>query len=200
MISVLLLLIQMSFANATLNPLFVCLGKEEKNLHIKKAHGPILTLNQKMISLLLQLGAGVTFDQDLYKQSCESGVKSPSLFILEELVLRPEGAFRFSSELNEAQLALQEGLTQDVVAEMPKLFLNLVAQVQANAPTIHCLNRQIPGLRSLFEKIKYLEKEVTIKALLEQSKLVSAVFIQLHDLDNLYKKCAPGKPKALKKQ
>lgn len=126
------------------HPLLKCLGQEELQLHKKKDTGPQYRLNQVFINLLAGVN-DIPLKQGYYRKICSMGSAPPSVALLKILLLKGIDIFEIRIGKGKSfgtgnQLSALEEIRDD----LPRLFFNYLATIQAKAPTAGCLEKEIP--------------------------------------------------------
>jgi hypothetical protein len=165
--------------------LLKCLGAEEKKFHLKKETGPLYDLNQRLISEMIQIPkaelSGEAFD-DICRKSA-----SPSWRLLELALTKGQNIFEVPREITGTQREVAQGMISDFIEITSEIFLNLLTQIQALAPTPKCLEEEIPEISSLMSDIKHLQEDVDIKSIF--SGRDKKIFDKLKNYSEAYKNC-----------
>ncbi|HXH76316.1 MAG TPA: hypothetical protein VNJ08_15195 [Bacteriovoracaceae bacterium] len=183
-----------SVVSARSPELLKCLGTEEKNFHLKKDIGPSYDLNQKMIAEILQV-PNATIDQQSLKEIC--GAKGKESWKLLQLSLtKGKKIFVISESLEGMQMDMTNGMIDDYLEATREILLNLIAQIQALAPTPDCLTQEIPTLGLFFQDLKYLQEEVDTAKLFKGRD--EKIFNALRSYPKAIKRCQERLKKKLK--
>lgn len=164
-----------------------CLGAEEKLMHKQRNTGAVYDLNQRLIGELVQIN-GVEASKSLLQTLCRPG-SSPSLELLEAMVMRPNDWYQFSNVSKGLEANLAKELVIELNNSIPEIFLNYMAQLQGLAPSADCLNRHIPGLKELNEQVKWLQDEEELTVLTAQKKRMAGIFKSIKGIDRVFEKC-----------
>lgn len=185
-----LFLVISSYAHATPKKLMVCLGKEEQFLHETKVLGPYFKLNQQLISLFIQSPDNLELKDENYSMVCGTDIKFPSIKLLELLILN--GTELFSINLNQndiTNIAMTNIAIDEIKEKSADILINFLANLQADASTVNCLESQIPELKMFFEQLLYIQEEYGKKNIINDLKKKSKAFGQLEKTADLLKNC-----------
>lgn len=174
------------------NPLFVCLGKEEKNYHTQKESGPSYILNQVVISEFLQMNPHVKLADGQFQEICEQQI-SPSLKILEKLLTEREKTFTVSNSIDDSEKSLAKKSIEELVQKAPNIFWEFIAGLQSLSPTADCLDNAIPELKRIKEQSLYLEEEMTMEKIFSRKREIRGIFKSLSQVKTLFKNCSQAK-------
>lgn len=177
--------------------LLKCLGAEEKQFHLKKETGPLYDLNQRMISEMIQIPKA-ELDQEYFDQICSKDSYSPSLILLELSIKKGPEIFNVPDSLGKAQKQMAVGMVDDYIEATKEIFLNLITQIQAQAPSPTCLKEEIPELDNFFSDIKYLQEDVDMKAIFAKRDV--KIFRKLKSYPQAFDKCRERIKKKLKSE
>lgn len=172
---------------------FVCLGQEEKFYHQEKISGPFYSLNQVMISEFLQMEPSVKLRPGALKEVCQKE-KHPSLKILKALMLERHQFFKVPNDLEELQSSLAKKSVDSLIRRTPDIFWEFIAGLQAFAPTVNCLEQNIPELKGLKTKSLYLEEELTQEVIFSNLKELKNVFKKIEKITTLFEECKKRRP------
>ncbi|MEK6626253.1 MAG: hypothetical protein AABY86_14880 [Bdellovibrionota bacterium] len=191
-------------AAGRISDLIRCLGQEELSLHQQKLTGPLYQLNQELI-VLFAGNNELLLKEGLFEQICKNidGDKdfSPSVTLLRKLLTNNYNIFFLDEALVPARSKLAHHVILNELKERGHLiFINYIAGLQGLTKDPHCLEREIPELKYLFERIKYLEEEIDAPELIEDNDKVEAVFQKLKDFKALQQRCLNILPKKKKKK
>lgn len=176
-------------ARKPVNAILKCLGEEEKQLHKHHSTGPLYNLNQKLIASLIRAN-DVPVKSFYVKQICDNKVFAPSVAMLKLLVVEGNKIFLLPPDNNTVtHLFFEKRAIQDLVDEGPELLLNYFASLQAITANATCLTEEIPEYNKLLEKMRYLEGEISYKALLHQDNLTEKIFKALSKFDQYVQRC-----------
>lgn len=178
------------------NPLIKCLGLEELAIHKKKVIGPVYKLNQHFINELSTL-YGLTLKEDSLNRVCRQKAFSPSVNLLQELLLKGRKAFIIpKASIEGGPTALATSALDGFLDKTPHVFFTYLSQLQALAPLAPCLENKIPEIGYFMERYKYLEDISGSRGIIEkeQSK-VRSIFTKLKNFDSIIKVCTREKEK-----
>lgn len=170
------------------NPLLVCLGKEEQKIHTKKISGPYETLNQSMISNLIQLPKNIYIKNKYLKVVCSKSNLFPSISLLEILLKQKKSAFLIKTTTDREHL-IANNIIDDVVAEFPEVFITFVTNLQTLAPDPKCLEREIPPLTDLYLKLKYVRDKMSTEQIFKSAGSLNKIFDKFHLMDEIIESC-----------
>ncbi|MBI2520644.1 MAG: hypothetical protein HYV97_09510 [Bdellovibrio sp.] len=166
-----------------------CLGQEELALHKKKLDGPIYQLNQELIVLFAGNNELILKD-GFYEEICQHKDFPPSVALLRKLLANNYNIFILDEKLVPARTKLNQHVILNELKDRGHLiFANYIASLQGLTKDPHCLEREIPELKYLYERIKYLEEEIDAQELVGQNDKIEAVFEKLKNFKALQKRC-----------
>ena len=94
------------------------------------------------------------------------------------------------SSLSPDALVTMRMITLDELRkQMPQVFFSYVADLEVYAPSAHCLEQKIPELKTLREKYRYLESEISNIFLDEHRKEWISIFSGLEKWRVLFDQC-----------
>ena len=125
--------------------------------------------------------SGEAFD-DICRKSA-----SPSWRLVELALTKGQNIFEVPREITGTQREVAQGMISDFIEITSEIFLNLLTQIQALAPTPKCLEEEIPEISSLMSDIKYLQEDVDIKSIF--SGRDKKIFDKLKNYSEAYKSC-----------
>lgn len=175
-----------------------CLGVEEKRFHAKKQTGAVYDLNQRLIGELVMINK-IEGQKVLLDRICDKKSYSPSVGLMEAMLLMPYNWAAPGKTGTEIQDTIQRELIKDLNAGMPEIFLNFLGQLQAESPTPQCLNEKIPSIKSLNEDVKWLQEEVDLDKITGKRKRLQSIFAGIHQVEKLYAECREAQSKAKSK-
>lgn len=168
-------------------PLMVCLGREEKTLHLQKLGGPAYDLNQRLIGELVLINR-IDATPAVLRKICRPG-HSPALELLEEMLLNPQGWARFRGAAKGVEANIAQELVKELNLGTPEIFLNYLSQLQGQAPDPQCLSTHIPGLKSLHEEVKFLQEEIDLTKITADKKRMKRIFAGIRNAPKFFAKC-----------
>ena len=167
--------------------LMLCLGKEEKTLHTQKLTGPTYDLNQRLIGELILINR-IDAPTAILKKVCRSK-SSASLELLEEMLLNPKGWAKLPSDIKGVEASIAQELVKDVNLGIPEVLLAFLGQLQAAAPDAQCLNKNIPGLNTLNEEVKWLQEEIDLIKIAGRKSRLKKIFAGIKQAPSYFEKC-----------
>lgn len=180
----LILLIILNFSSlAKSKEVLKCLGQEELRYHNEKYTGAKYQLNQRLISLFLQVPKLQPNNSTLMR-ICYPGAFS-SWILLKEMVVSPDEWA--NEELLDEELI--KSLHQELNAQALKTFISYISLLQSNAPTPHCIEKKVPGMSEFFVKIKYLQDEIEMRKILPPKRELRSLLDKLDHPLKLYQAC-----------
>ncbi len=170
-----------------------CLAGEEARLHKIKSSGPEYKLNQ----LFFNEWSGnpsLELRDDVFERVCSTSHAHASVRLLKEFMLGGKSIFKASkikqNPLSPDALVTMRMITLDELRkQMPQVFFSYVADLEVYAPSAHCLEQKIPELKSLREKYRYLESEISNVFLDEHRKEWISIFAGLEKWRVLFDQC-----------
>lgn len=166
--------------------LLKCLGQEEKRFHLKKEAGPVVDLNQRLISELVQIPHIMIGPED-YMEICTGEKASESWKLLELSLRKGTDLFMIPENVQGMQRSMTEGMIEDYVTGSKEILLKFIAQIQTIAPTPTCLKEEIPELEQFFTEIKYLETDLDLKKIFQGKD--QKIFDKLKNYPLAFEKC-----------
>ncbi len=170
-----------------------CLAQEEAKLHKIKSSGPQYKLNQ----LFFNEWAGnpsLELKSDVFKRVCETKNASASVKLLKEFMLGGSSIFK-SSQIRAKTLAPDAMVTmrritlEELRRQMPQVFFSYISDLEAYAPTAHCLEQKIPKLKSIRNKYRYLESEISSEFLDGHRSEWESIFSSLENWRTHFNEC-----------
>jgi hypothetical protein len=159
-----------------------CLGQEEQQLHEKKDQGLVYKLNQSLISVFINMPK-VKLKNKYYQELCAHAGKGVTMELLTQIFKNGEDLFEKDSDLKE----LKE--------QLPTLFNQYFLQLQNEAPTPDCLEKNIKGLKEFLDQLKYTEGFLSLK---KNPTLISIVE-KMENIQPIYELCKKSPPAEKKK-
>lgn len=166
------------------NSLLKCLGAEEERYHKAKVNHARAKLNTELITELAQTSDLILKDH-YYEIICGKNEKYSSERLLEMQLLNGTSIFEFRGNNREITMALLEEYQKN----LPQIFLRHLGNLQAELETPNCLDKKIPSIAKLKEKIKYTEEETSSKALLPFKKEITTTFLALKKFQKIKLDC-----------
>ncbi|EQC45996.1 hypothetical protein M900_1763 [Bacteriovorax sp. Seq25_V] len=121
---------------------------------------------------------------EAYKRICSSSKRSPSLLLLKELIIRDRKIFK-KEEGSDFQY-VHLNAVRDRAGIMLVKFLS---SVQSLAKDPKCIEKNIPGVKPLFQRYLYLEEELSSKKIIGEKADLEIIFDKLESIDEILKKC-----------
>jgi hypothetical protein len=172
-----------------------CLAKEESQLHKQKAQGALYHLNQDFLNELASTN-DIALKKNYVDEICLSKKLSPSLGLLRLLLIKEGEIYDLSlSEVEVSMRPFKMGYINEFQKQVPRLFVQFISSLQAEMPTAHCLDKTIPELKVMNEKLKYLEEEMSSHDLLKDKKKIEMVFSKLENIAAIKIGCEKDKIK-----
>jgi hypothetical protein len=166
-----------------------CLGKEESYYASIKYTGPNYKLNQIMIDEMSSLN-DLEMMSSSYQDICENLSFYPSLRLLEKLLSNGQKIF-----MTQGSDELAKHNIQALKDKSGRILTRYLALVQSAAPTASCLNDNIPEIKNLYARYRYLEDTLGPKELVGSKKEIKSIFKKLRNIDAIFKKCSEIKRK-----
>lgn len=171
-------------ASAAPNSLLKCLGEEEERYHKMKVSHSRARLNTEVITDLAQTGE-LSLKSQYYREICGSQEKYPAERLLEMQLLHGTEIFEIYGNNREIKYAL----LVEYQKSLPQVFLRHLGNLQSELETPNCLDKKIPALKRIKEKIKYTEEETSGNALLPLKKEVKTTFQALKSFQRIKLEC-----------
>jgi hypothetical protein len=189
-----IVLIFSNLAFARTSELIKCLGAEEKIFHLKKETGPSYELNQRLIAELVQI-SNTTMTPEALKAICSSS-KGVSWKLLELSLTKGKNIFHIPKDVTGGQRQVTEGMVEGYILASKEIFLAVLTQIQALAPSPDCLTQEYPELIPFFLDLKYLQEEVDTEKLFKGR--AEKIFNKLQTYPEAIKRCQTRLKKKLK--
>ncbi len=184
-----LLLVSSTEIYASPNLLLQCLAKEESQLHKEKSLGALYHLNQDFLNELASTN-DIALKKNFIDEICPGSKHSPSVGLLRLLLIKESDIYDLSlSEVDASMRPFKMGYINEFQKQVPRFFVQFVSGLQAEMPTPDCLDKAIPELRGLYERLKYLEEEITIHEVIKDKSKIEKIFTRLADLKNIRVNC-----------
>lgn len=165
----------------------ICLGQEEAYIHKHKLGGAYSKLNQDIISALVQLSDHIFLKPKFEKKVCAK--KFPSVEVLRILLTEKDSPFYSNNRRgNVKALAVDKNSIKELSEKSIHIFIDFVNGVQTQMKDPHCLQKQIPQLKTFFHKMQYTLEEVGMKQIFDEIKNIDQVFMKIKKL-NFKKRC-----------
>ncbi len=178
------------------NMLLQCLAKEEERLHKKEIQNALFRLNQEFVNELASSN-DITVKKNYVDDICKSNTYSPSVGLLRLLLIKEHELYDLSLSGVESNMRpFKMGYINEFQKQVPRIFIQYLSGLQSELATPDCLEKAIPELTGLSEKIKYLEEELSTHALITQKNKIDAIFTKLRNFDGIKKKCLMEKRKS----
>jgi hypothetical protein len=171
------------------NLVLQCLAKEEARLHKNNDHGSSYRLNQDLLNELAGSNT-IYFKKKYVDEICQNRAFSPSVSLLKLLLTRETSIFDFSTEnLESSEGSFRLNFIREFQKQAPRLLVQYLAGIQGELPTSNCLENAIPETKSIFERMKYLEEEISFNDIVKDKKKLESIFIKLSKLSTIKIKC-----------
>lgn len=171
-----------------------CLGAEEKFYHAKKRLGALYDLNQRMIGEILQV-PGLEGAADVLRDACKPG-EATSLVVLEAILLHPNEWYAVAQGHQLGEVSIMTELLKEIIIGAPEMFLTFLGQLQSEAPTPDCLEKQIPGLKELYSDVKWLQEDVDPSKLVGNKGRLRYILRTIRDPEVIFAKCRVKPPQS----
>lgn len=192
-----LLISTKNFAAEPLNKILVCLGNEELQYHKKKYTGPTYELNKTLISKMIQLNKSANIKDKYINEICNS--ETPSLTFL-KLVLTKKSIFHVDSLGNDLNDNIAKSSIDDIRDSSPQIFLNFITYLKSISPSAYCLEKQIPEIDSMFNNVRYLEGEYSLRSIMQTDNRVSVILNKIKNWEAIITACYADIKKAKEKE
>lgn len=188
-ITITLALLSSNTLYAAPNLLLQCLAREETQLHKEKAQGTLYRLNQEFINELASTN-DITLKKKFVDEICQSHKLTPTVGLLRLLLLKESDLYDLSlAEVDPAMKPYKMGYINEFQKQVPRLFIQYVAGLQSEMATPDCLNKAIPELNILNDRLKYLEEEMTIHEVIRDKSRIEKIFSKLENVSAIKAKC-----------
>lgn len=181
------------------NLLLQCLAKEEEDLHKSKNQNALFRLNQEFVNELASSN-DITIKNEYVSEICRSKTHSASVTLLKQLLLNESNIYDLSFSGAPASMRpFKLAYINEFQKQVPRIFVQYISGLQSEMATPDCLNNAIPELVAFNEKLKYLEEELSTRALIPQKNRIEAIFNKLRNIENIKKNCEKIAMKKTKK-
>lgn len=171
------------------NLLLQCLAKEEELLHKKETQNALFRLNQEFVNELASSN-DITIKKNYVDEICRSKSYSPSVGLLRLLLMKEHELYDLSLSGAPANMRpFKMGYINEFQKQVPRIFIQYLSGLQSELATPDCLEKAIPELVGFSEKIRYLEEELSTRALITQKNKIDSIFIKLRNFSEIKKKC-----------
>ncbi len=160
-----------------------CLGREELQIHMKSELWHLYNLNQDLVNII-STGDNLGLSDQEILEICES--KQPSILLLKHLLL--ESIKNNRDDTNSKNSSLNQYFLTVVRNNINEIFFKYIALIQAKAPTPTCLYDNIPILKSIYGRYRYLQKNIGPEQMLKEDE-IEKIFNQLIHVDNYFRSC-----------
>lgn len=167
--------------------LLTCLGREENFYAKKKYTGPNYKLNQIMIEEITSL-SDLKVLPSAYKKICMKPGAYPSLVLLEELMNKSSNVFQ-TKNIGPIEKVTFESLKE----KSGEILIQYLSLVQSMAPSPRCIEENIPGVKNLFARYRYLQDVIDADDLHGKNQEQEAIFSKLREIDSILVKCSKNK-------
>lgn len=172
------------------NLLLHCLGREEDKFHKEKIQSAVSRLNQNFINEL-STSNDLAIKKNYIDEICNPKAKfPPAVGLLRLLLIKENDIFDLSlSGVDPSMRSYKMAYIKEFQKQVPHIFINYLAGIQADMPNPHCLERAIPEIAVLNERLKYLEDEIPIHEVLGQKKKLENIFNKLINIKSIKIDC-----------
>ncbi len=174
------------------NHLIHCLAQEELIIHEQKFGGALYRLNQTLINELVSWN-DIHLKPRYVRNVCSSGDFSPSVKLLEIILIRGEEVFDI--DFDETTLA-DDGLrgyqiqeVRSFVERLPHIFFQYMGDLQLLARNPRCFQSHLPELKYFYERFQYLETHLNSESLIEEKGKLRSIFFKLKQIDSIIEDC-----------
>lgn len=177
------------------NLIIQCLAKEETQMHKAKTQGALYHLNQDFLNELASTN-DIVLKKHFVDEICPGKLHSPAVGLLRLLLIKESEIYDLSLSNVEASMrTFKMGYINEFQKQVPHLFVTFLASLQAEMPTSDCLEKVIPELKGLNEKLKYLEEEMSTHELIKDKKKIEAIFHKLENIKGIKDQCEKERQK-----
>jgi hypothetical protein len=171
------------------NLVLQCLAKEESQLHKSNDQGANYHLNQDLINELAGSNT-IYFKKKFIDEICSSKNFSPSISLLKLLLTKETSIFDLSAENSESsEGSFRLNFIREFQKQAPRLLIQYLAGIQGEMATANCLEVAIPETKTIFDRMKYLEEEISFNDIVKDKKKLEIIFNKLEGLSSIRKKC-----------
>ena len=175
---------------ASQNILLQCLAKEETLLHKQKSQSALYHLNQDFLNELASSN-DIALKKNYVDEICNSTKHSPSVGLLRLLLIKESDIYDLSlSEVDPSMRPFKMGYINEFQKQVPGLFIQYIAGLQAEMATPHCLEKAIPEIKVFNERLKYLEEEISAHEVIRDKGRIEKIFSKLQDIKKIKADCA----------
>ena len=185
---------------AALNPLLHCLAKEEAQLFKQKNTGSLYHLNQEFINELAS-SSDITLKEHFINEICETKTTSPTIKLLRLLLVKESEIYDYSQseEADQSAQIIKKSSINEFQKQVTRFFTHFLASIQSEMATPDCLEKAIPETKILFDRLKYLEEEMSFHELLKDKSKIESIFKKLEFLPSIKRECVRSVENAEKK-
>lgn len=171
------------------NRILQCLAKEEERIIKNKLDFSIAKLNQELVNELAASN-DIMIKDSYVDDICEHPFYSPSVNLLRLLLIKENEIYDLTFDnMERAQKEFKLSYIADFRKQVPNIFVTYISSLNAQMPDAYCLQRHVPEIKKFNEKMKYLENEITTKALIQDKKQIDAIFMKLRNVKDIKKLC-----------
>jgi hypothetical protein len=171
------------------NLLIQCLAKEESLMHKEKSQSALYHLNQDFLNELASTN-DIALKIKYVDEICNSQKHSPTVGLLKLLMLKESDIYDMSfADVDPTMRPFKMGYINEFQKQVPHLFIQYIAGVQAEMATPDCLEKAIPELKVFFERLKYLEEEMSTHEVIKDKTKIEKIFAKLENLNMIKKSC-----------
>lgn len=184
-------------AQTKVNPLLKCLALEEEKYHKIKVHNSRSKLNIELLNEIAQTSELEIKDEYLSK-ICAKNEANPAERLLEFHLVHGLDLFELGGSSNERNLKV--ATISEYQRQLPQVLMRHLANLQSELATANCLEKNIPEIKKISEKIKYLEEDLALDTLKPHRKDITTIFQKLKNFAEIKRSCRekPNKKTKLK--
>ncbi len=171
------------------NLVLQCLAKEEARLHKSNDQGATYRLNQELINELAGSNT-IYFKKKYIDEICSSKELSPSVLLLKLLLTKETVIFNLNSENSESsEGSFRLNFISEFQKQAPRLLIQYLAGIQSEMSSANCMETAIPETKIIFDRMKYLEEEISFNEIVKDKKKLESIFNKLSGLSSIKNKC-----------
>lgn len=175
-----------SAAAARVNPLLKCLALEEEKYHKIKVHNSRSKLNIELLNEIAQTSE-LEIKAEYLAKICAKNEANPAERLLEFHLVHGLDLFELGGSSNERNLKV--ATISEYQRQLPQVLMRHLANLQSELPTANCLEKNIPEIKKISDKIKYLEEDLAIDTLKPHRKEITVIFQKLKNFAEIKRNC-----------
>lgn len=175
-----------SYAQTKVNPLLKCLALEEEKYHKIKVHNSRSKLNIELLNEIAQTSELQVKEQYL-NQICAKNEANPAERLLEFHLVHGLELFELGGSSNERNLKV--ATISEYQRQLPQVLMRHLANLQSELAIANCLEKNIPEIKKISEKIKYLEEDLALDTLKPHRKDITVIFNKLKNFAEIKRNC-----------